>query len=51
MTILIIVEKNDNLKAVYNEKLESMFKRAEYIKKNALSTPDQQVAPQTPQIL
>lgn len=42
---MIKFEKNENLKAVYQEKLESMFKRAEYIKKNALNTPDQQIAP------
>ena len=37
---IALVEKNDNLKSVYSEKMESMFKRAEYIKKNALNAPE-----------
>mgnify|MGYP006083716517 CR=1 FL=1 len=33
-------EKNDNLKAVYKDKMGQFLDRAEYIKKTALAAPE-----------
>ena len=35
----------DNLKEIYKEKMTQYMERAEYIKKNVLSTPKHQIAP------
>lgn len=36
----LLDEKNDNLKAVYKEKMAQFLDRAEYIKKTALAAPE-----------
>jgi hypothetical protein len=41
-------EKNANLKQVYQEKMKQYLDRAEYIKKQVLSTPEHQIAPEEP---
>jgi hypothetical protein len=41
----IIDEKNDSLKNLYKEKMQQYMERAEYIKKQVLTTNAHQIAP------
>lgn len=45
---LLKYEKNANLKQVYQEKMKQYLDRAEYIKKQVLSAPEHQIAPEEP---
>ena len=38
-------EKNDNLRSVYKQKMDEFCTRAEYIKKQTLNKPENQIAP------
>ena len=39
-------EQNPNIKQIYKEKMSQYLDRAEYIKKQVLSTPEHQIVPQ-----
>ena len=41
-------EKNESLKTLYKEKMQQYMDRAEYIKKQVLSTTKHQIAPEDP---